>query len=61
VLPNAGFSDATAEAIYLPQDPDPHRPTVAGQLADPGSLLHTVRRLLALRATTPALGIGSDQ
>jgi glycosidase len=60
-LPNAGFSDAADEAIYLPQDPDPHRPTVAAQLADPGSLLHTVRRLLALRAATPALGVGSDQ
>ncbi len=60
-LPNAGFSDATADTIHLPQAPVPDRPTVAGQLADPGSLLHTVRRLLALRATTPALGVGSDQ
>jgi maltose alpha-D-glucosyltransferase/alpha-amylase len=34
---------------------------VSSQLADPGSLLHTVRRLLALRAATPALGTGSDQ
>ena len=60
-LPNAGFSDAAVDRIYLPQDTDPYRPTVAGQLAEPGSVLHTVRRLLALRASTPALGAGSDQ
>jgi glycosidase len=60
-LPNAGFSDAPVDRIYLPQDPDAYRPTVAAQLADPGSLLHTVRRLLALRAATPALGAGADQ
>ena len=34
---------------YLPQDPDPDRPTVAGQLGDVGSLLHLVRELIALR------------
>ncbi|MDV6284956.1 alpha-amylase family glycosyl hydrolase [Rhodococcus jostii] len=60
-LPNAGFSEAADEAIYLPQDSDPYRPTVVAQLADSGSLLHTVRRLLSLRAATPALGVGSDQ
>jgi alpha-glucosidase len=60
-LTNAGFSDAAPELIYLPQDPDPHRPTVAAQLDEPRSLLHTVRRLLALRASHPALGVGSDQ
>ncbi len=60
-LPNAGFSDAPVDRLYLPQDPDPYRPTVAAQLADPGSVLHTVRRLLALRAATPALGTGADR
>jgi glycosidase len=60
-LPNAGFSDAAAKSIYLPQDSARDRPTVAGQLSNPGSLLHTVRRLLSLRAATPALGVGSDQ
>jgi maltose alpha-D-glucosyltransferase/alpha-amylase len=35
---------------------------VAAQVADPTSLLHTVRRLLALRASTPELGTtGSRQ
>jgi maltose alpha-D-glucosyltransferase/alpha-amylase len=60
-LANAGFSDAEPDLLYLPQDPDPHRPTVTAQLTDPSSLLHTVRRLLALRAAHPALGVGSDQ
>jgi glycosidase len=59
--PNAGFSDVRPGLLYLPQDPGPHRPTVTAQLADPRSLLHIVRRLLALRAAHPALGVGSDQ
>ncbi|MFB7664404.1 alpha-amylase family glycosyl hydrolase [Kitasatospora sp. NPDC056138] len=54
--PNAGFSTAPADLLYQPLDPDPGRPTVAGQLADPDSLLHLVRRLIALRRSTPALG-----
>ena len=58
--PNAGFSDAAPDRLYLPLDPDPDRPTVAAQLADEDSLLHLVRRLIALRAAHPALGAGSD-
>ncbi|MFD9127593.1 alpha-amylase family glycosyl hydrolase [Kitasatospora sp. NPDC059571] len=54
--PHAGFSTAPADRHYLPLDPDPDRPDVAGQLADPDSLLHTVRRLIALRRTAPGLG-----
>ncbi|MFG2757923.1 alpha-amylase family glycosyl hydrolase [Streptomyces wuyuanensis] len=54
--PNAGFSTAPAGALYLPPDPDPDRPTVAAQRADTGSLLHLVRRLIALRRATPELG-----
>lgn len=53
---NAGFSTAPAEALYLPVDPDAARPTVAAQRADPASLLHQVRALIAARRTTPALG-----
>ena len=56
--PNAGFSTAPADRLYLPVDPDPDRPTVAAQRADDGSLLHLVRRLIALRRATPALGAG---
>lgn len=56
--PNAGFSDGPAESLYLPVDPDPGRPTVAGQMADPDSLLHEVRRLVLLRKEEPALRTG---
>lgn len=54
--PNAGFSTAPAEDLYLPVDPDPNRPNVASQRADEASLLHLVRRLIALRKATPELG-----
>ncbi|MEI8375065.1 MAG: alpha-amylase family glycosyl hydrolase [Planctomycetota bacterium] len=53
---NAGFSTADANDLYLPIDPNPERPTVSMQAADPQSLLNFVRRLIALRKTDPALG-----
>ncbi|HST66509.1 MAG TPA: alpha-amylase family glycosyl hydrolase, partial [Mycobacteriales bacterium] len=53
--PNAGFSTAPAGELYLPQDPDPDRPTVAAQLGDPDSPLERLRRLIRLRRETPAL------
>jgi maltose alpha-D-glucosyltransferase/alpha-amylase len=56
--PNAGFSGAPAARLYLPIDPDGDRPTVAAQRADPGSLLNTVRDLIALRRAHPELGPG---
>lgn len=52
--PGAGFS--TSSDPYLPLDPDPDRPDVTTQQADPSSLVHHVRRLIQLRRTTPALG-----
>lgn len=57
--PNAGFSTASTDDLYLPLDPDPARPTVAAQRADEGSLLHLVRRLIALRKATRELGARS--
>jgi maltose alpha-D-glucosyltransferase/alpha-amylase len=54
--PNAGFSTAPADHLYLPVDPSPDRPTVAAQHADDTSLLHLVRRLIALRTSSPELG-----
>ncbi|MEV5607665.1 alpha-amylase family glycosyl hydrolase [Streptomyces sp. NPDC052225] len=54
--PGAGFSTAPEDRFYLPLDPAPDRPSVAAQRADESSLLHLVRRLVALRTTTPALG-----
>jgi len=53
---NAGFSSAQKDAIYIPQDPDPNRPTVAEQENDPNSLLSYVKGLLKLRASSEALG-----
>lgn len=56
---NAGFSTAAAEDLYLPIDPDPGRPTVAGRRADPASNLHLLQRLTTLRRATPALRTGA--
>ena len=52
---NAGFSTAPADWLYLPVDDHPNRPEVATQEADPDSLLNTVRKLVELRKTHPAL------
>jgi glycosidase len=56
--PNAGFSTAPAEQLYLPIDPSPDRPTVAAQMASPDSLLNQVRELIAMRKTHGALCAG---
>lgn len=53
--PNAGFSRASAERLYLPVEPEADRPTVAAQESDPDSLLNVVRRLVQLRKQHPAL------
>lgn len=57
---NNGFSAAEADALYLPMDDDPERPTVESQEADPESTLHFVRKLLALRKEHPALGADGE-
>lgn len=57
---NAGFSSAAPEQLYLPVDPDPERPNVADQEADPGSLLNAIRRLSALRLSHRALHAEGD-
>jgi maltose alpha-D-glucosyltransferase/alpha-amylase len=54
--PNAGFSAAPSTQLYLPIDPAPQRPTVADQRARDDSVLALVRRLIALRRATTALG-----
>lgn len=53
---NAGFSSAETDKIYIPQDPNPNRPTVAAEDKDPNSQLNYVRKLLKLRASSAALG-----
>ena len=46
---NLGFSRCGKEQLYLPVDESEDAPTVAGQENDPGSLLSTLRAVLALR------------
>ena len=53
---NGGFSTAPIDKIYIPQDPDPNRMTVAKEENDPNSLLNYVRTLLKLRKDVKALG-----
>lgn len=53
---NAGFSAAPPDRLYIPIDPDPGRPDVETQMADPSSLYSEVKRLIALRRQYPALG-----
>ncbi|MBN2147324.1 MAG: glycosylase, partial [Anaerolineales bacterium] len=58
--PNAGFSVAPAEQLYLPIDPAADRPTVQAQESDPASLLNQVRNLIQLHRTQPALQADAD-
>ncbi|HEY8818146.1 MAG TPA: alpha-amylase family glycosyl hydrolase [Candidatus Limnocylindrales bacterium] len=53
--PGAGF---TSGRPWLRLGPDADTRNVAAQLADPGSVLAMYRRLIALRAATPALQVG---
>jgi len=46
---NMGFSEAGEDKLYLPLDDAPGAPTVESQEADPGSLLHHMRAVIALR------------
>jgi len=53
--PNAGFSTAAAEKLYLPVDERPERPIVLNQEEDGNSLLNRVRRLIQLRKNHDSL------
>ncbi len=53
--PNAGFSTASPDQLYLPIDPADDRPTVQAQAGDPPSLLSQIRALIALRRSHPGL------
>ena len=58
-LPNAGFSDAEPGGALPPAGPRPGPPDRRRpDSTTPARLLHLVRRLLALRRSTPALGAG---
>lgn len=58
--PNAGFSAAPANQLYLPVEPDMDSRTVADQEQDPDSLLNAIRGLVQLRLSHPALGNATD-
>jgi len=61
--PNAGFSSAPPDRLYAPviaREPyTPVRVNVADQVANPGSLWHTLRRMIALRKASRLFGWGS--
>ena len=54
--PNAGFSTAGGQQLYLPVEAELDSRTVADQEQDPESLLNAVRTLAQLRLAHPALG-----
>jgi maltose alpha-D-glucosyltransferase/alpha-amylase len=56
--PNKGFSRAAAHKLYLPVDSKPGAPDVASQEGQDGSLLETLKSLIALRHAHPALKAG---
>ena len=53
--PNLGFSAAKPEDLYLPVDPADDAPVVDEEIGREGSLLRTVRAVLALRHREPEL------
>ena len=55
---NAGFSTASPEKLYLPVEEN--GVNVEDQLADETSLLHTTRKLIALRKSSHALSADGD-
>lgn len=57
---NAGFSTASIDKLYIPQDPDPNRVTVEKSESDPNSLLNYVRSLIKLRDEHKAIGADAD-
>jgi len=58
--PNLGFSSAPASQLYRAVDPEENAPTVVGAENDSRSLLHRVRKLVALRRNEPALLAHAD-
>lgn len=52
---NAGFSEADADRLYVPIDPDPDRPTAEAQMSDDSSLRSEVKRLITFRQSHTAL------
>ncbi len=59
--PTAGFTTATPITPLLSGEYAPDRVNVQQQLADPTSLLNTIRRMIAVRKRYPAFGRGTFQ
>jgi len=57
--PSAGFSDADPDDLWLPLGDDHRARSVEQQTGDPDALLSLYRRLLELRAASPALEVGA--
>jgi maltose alpha-D-glucosyltransferase/alpha-amylase len=57
---NAGFSTADSDKIYITQNMETNKRSVESEEADPNSLLHFVRGMLKLRASSEALGNDGD-
>ena len=57
---NAGFSTADPDKIYITQNMETNKRSVESEEADPNSLLHFVREMLKLRASSEALGNDGD-
>ena len=53
--PNAGFSTAAKEKLYISQDESADRPTVSAQMACETSLYHEIKKLIGIRQSVPAL------
>lgn len=53
--PNAGFSTAAKEKLYVRQDEAEDRPTVEAQLKAPDSLYYEIKKLIQVRQAHPAL------
>jgi maltose alpha-D-glucosyltransferase/alpha-amylase len=60
--PKAGFSEAPAQSLYAPVIEDenygPARVNVKAQRSNPGSLLNTIRHMIAVRKQNEAFGKG---
>ena len=54
--PNAGFSSAAPDKLYIPIDPAADRPTMEAQKAGENTLYKEVQRLIRVRRDNPALG-----
>lgn len=53
--PNAGFSSAPKEMLYIKQDESPDRPTVEAQIEDENSLYNEIRKIISIRQVHEAL------